>query len=216
MVKCPAFLQTLFFLLIVKPVLMVVLGLRVHGRENLPRKGPAIIIANHNSHLDTLAMMNLFSLRDLHRVRPVAAADYFTHNKWVSWFSHTFINIIPIIRTGDSEQDPLDPVCEALNRGEIIIFFPEGSRGQPEKIVPFRRGISRLVTRCPDSDVIPVFTHGLGKALPKGDPLLVPFFCDIIIGKAIEKDKYNHDDFLIWLEEQLKSLSSGHVFAEYE
>ena len=43
-------LQILFFCLIVKPVLLIILGVRVKGHENLPENGPAILIANHNSH----------------------------------------------------------------------------------------------------------------------------------------------------------------------
>lgn len=210
------YIQMVFFLLIVRPVLMIILGLRVFGRENLPQSGPAIVIANHNSHLDTLVLMSLFRLHDLHQVRPVAAADYFLRTPLASWLSRTLINIIPIIRTGDSEDDPLCPVYESLKRGEIVIFFPEGSRGDPEKTLPFRRGIGRLAQTCPVVDIVPVFTHGLGKALPKGDPLLVPFFCDIIIGHAVDKTSYQDADFIVNLEQQVKNLAENHIFPEWE
>lgn len=62
--------QAVFFVLIVRPLIIVVIGLNICGGERLALKGPAIIAANHNSHLDTLAMR---------RVRPVAA-DYFLSN----------------------------------------------------------------------------------------------------------------------------------------
>lgn len=179
-------LQALFFLIIVRPVIVIVIGLIVHSRERLPLKGPAIIAPNHNSHLDTLTLMSLWPLLKLHRVRPAAAADYFLRNRALAWISLNLIRIIPVDRQRkDEESDPLRDMDAALQRGEILLIFPEGSRGAPEQISRFKTGVARLVERHPEVPIIPVFTHGLGKSLPRGTFLLVPFFADIVIGEPV-------------------------------
>jgi 1-acyl-sn-glycerol-3-phosphate acyltransferase len=180
--------KLLFFALLVKPLVLIVLGLNVRGRERLPRRGPAVVAANHNSHLDVLVLMSLFPLSQLHRIRPVAAADYFLRNPLISWFSRTCICIIPIDRSGHADQDALFCECQqALEQNEILIIFPEGSRGDPEKIGKIRKGIFYLLKQRLDTPVIPVVMHGLGRALPRGEALLVPFNCDVVVGDPLPR-----------------------------
>ena len=177
-----AVLRGAFFLFIARPLLTLMLGAQVRHREFLPGKGPAIIVANHNSHLDTLTILTMFPLRDLARVRPVAAADYFLQSGLLSWFALNIIGIIPIRRGGHGGKNPLQACEEALDRGDILILFPEGSRGKPEILSEFKRGVGHLVRSRPQVPVHPLFMHGLGKALPKDSFILVPFNCDIVVG----------------------------------
>jgi 1-acyl-sn-glycerol-3-phosphate acyltransferase len=65
-------LKVLFFALIVRPFVLIGLGLNIVNRNGLPTSGPSVIAANHNSHLDTLVLMSLFPLAVLDRVRPVS------------------------------------------------------------------------------------------------------------------------------------------------
>ena len=209
-------LRFLFFTLVVRTLVLFVLGLNVRHREKLPRKTPAILVANHNSHLDTLVLMTLISWRLLPSVQPVAAADYFLRKKWLAWFALHIIGILPIKRRHERRtEDPLAPIVEALDKDRILIFFPEGSRGEAEHLTDFKTGIARLAARRPEVPVVPVFLHGLGKALPKGEFLLVPFFCDVFVGEPLfwEGDRKAYMDRLT---ETMQALAREGSFPSWE
>jgi len=179
-------LRYLYFFWFVKPILLIVMGLNVRRHDSLPKTGPAIIAANHNSHLDTMVLVTLFPGSVLPKVRPVAAAEYFMKTRLMAWFSKHIIGIIPLNRKKSREGETLDErlggIFDALDRGEIVILFPEGSRGNPEEMTEFKAGISYICERRPEVPVYPVLMHGLGKVLPRGEALLVPFFCDVFVG----------------------------------
>jgi 1-acyl-sn-glycerol-3-phosphate acyltransferase len=209
-------LRFLFFAVVVRAVILIWLGLNVRHRERLPKDGPAIIAANHNSHLDTMALMSLFPLRLLPKLRPVAAADYFDTGGFIGWFAKNIIGIIPVKRgSGKEGGNPLEPCEQALDRGEILIIFPEGSRGEPESMQAFKKGIGHLAKARRKVPVVPVFMYGLGKAMPKGSGLIVPFNCTVSVGEPLY-GKSSYDAFVKVLEASMVALAKQEKLPEWE
>ena len=209
--------KVLFVLLFVKPLVFVGLGLNVINRQNLPLKGPMVVAANHNSHLDTLVLLALFPISMVHKVRPVAAADYFLKNKVSAWLSLNVLGIIPIHRAPNkSDRHAVFDEChKALNQGDILIIFPEGSRGDPETMSGLKKGIFHLVDEHKNCPVIPVVMRGLGRALPKGTAMFVPFNCDVVLGAPIDKFT-DANDFLVTMQANYEQLAQACIVTQYE
>jgi 1-acyl-sn-glycerol-3-phosphate acyltransferase len=217
----------------VRPVVLLVLGLNVRHRERLPSRGPAILVANHNSHLDTVVLMSLFPPALLRRLRPLAAADYFLKGGPLTWFALRIMGIIGVERGGaratpaavatagapaesaPRATDPLAGAALALGCGDLVLLFPEGSRGEPEQLARFKSGVAHLARRFPAVPVVPVFLHGLGKSLPRGSFIPVPFFCDVFVGEALHGDPEPHA-FMDALGARMAALAGEGSFAPWD
>ena len=174
----------LWFACLVRPIVRLVIGVAVFGRERLKHDEPVIIVANHNSHLDALVLMDLLPRKCLYRTRPVAAADYFRRHPIRRFIFEKCMNAVPIRRDKVTKSsNPLQAMLEAMDAGCSLVIFPEGTRGEPERLAEFKTGVAHLIHKRPATKVIPVFMRNLGFSLPRGDIVLVPMFCDVYIGK---------------------------------
>ena len=182
-----ALIRLILLVLLARPIARFMTGADVIGAEHLPRTGPAIIAANHNSHVDTLLLLTMFPPRLLPLLRPAAAADYFLKGPLIGWFSRTVVGIVPVQRTlAGSGADVLAPMREALAAGDIVILFPEGTRGDAsDEMGELKSGIARLAHDTPHAPVIPVWIEGAGRVLPKGAGIPVPMNCTVLIGEAV-------------------------------
>ena len=170
-------------ILTLRPLLWLLLGLSIGGRDRLPTKGPAIVAANHNSHVDILLLLAAFKSRALPQVVPVGAADYFLATRLLRFVSVTLLGILPIDRAA-RRGDPLAGARAALEADRILIVFPEGTRGRPEELGALKSGITKLA-RDANAPIVPVYLQGAGRILPKGARIPVPFTCTMLVGRPI-------------------------------
>jgi len=143
----------------------------VIGAEHLPADKSFVIVANHASHLDTLAMLSALPLAKLHRAFPAAAQDYFFVSMPRLAIAAVVVNALPFGRRGNIRHSL--EMCRHLleNPGNILILFPEGTRTQTGQMAEFKPGIGLLAagTQIP---IVPCYLAGAFEAWPKGK--LVP------------------------------------------
>ncbi len=157
--------------------------LRIEGREHLPTDGSFIMVCNHTSHLDTLCMLCSVPLKQIHRVFPAAAADYFFSSLPRSAVSAVLINALPFDRKVKGAES-LSACAELLkNDGNVLIIFPEGTRTTNGEMGRFRSGIGRLVAGT-DLPVVPCHLAGGIQAWPKGKLVPRPRKLRLRIGEA--------------------------------
>ncbi len=176
-------LRKYFHLLIFRPIVKLIFGVGVIGRENLSGLKQFIIIANHNSHLDVLLLFNLLPVQKITSTHPIAEEIYFSKYQLVFKFVKFALDPIWVKRGKlEKKEDPFKGTKLILDRGENIIIFPEGTRGKPGEIIKFKSGIGRLVQQYPDIPILPVFLSGPERVLPKNSWLLLPFWNQVIVG----------------------------------
>ncbi|MFP5386263.1 MAG: lysophospholipid acyltransferase family protein [Bacteriovoracia bacterium] len=178
------FARIILFRVFLRPFLGLVIGVKFPKPQCFPR-GKFLLVANHNSHLDTVSLMCSLPVSRLSDVHPAAAADYFARNKAFAFFFEYFLNTIFVRRKGEKKElKPLDELDMHIKSGKSLILFPEGTRGQPEHIADFKHGAALLLQKNPDLQLVPVFMIGMGKAMPRGDGFIIPTECEIRVGRC--------------------------------
>jgi 1-acyl-sn-glycerol-3-phosphate acyltransferase len=178
-------LMIVYYKVIMRPFLSIFVGVKWINASRLSHPMPFLLVSNHNSHLDTMSLMAALPIKQLIRTHPVAAADYFGNSPFKRFLSRWVINALLIKRNrAAGDPSPTDLMISLLDKGHSLILFPEGSRGEPEKLQAFQKGIGAILKRRPTIPYIPVFMSGMGRVLPKGEKLLVPFDSYVGIGEA--------------------------------
>ena len=163
------------------------------GREHLPRAGSFVLVANHTSHLDALALLSALPLRSLHRSYPLAARDYFGASDLRLALTTIAANVMLFDRNETGLQGL--KLCRQMldERGNVLVMFPEGTRSIDGRIGVFRRGIGLLLAGTP-YPVLPCYLDGTLRAWPKGSLVPRPARIRLVIGEARIYEGVEHND----------------------
>lgn len=81
--------------------------------------------------------------------------------------------------------DPLAPLVRALQSGDSIVIFPEGTRGHGEEPQPFKSGLFKLAQMFPDVVLVPAWINNVQRVMPKGEVVPVPILCSVTFGAPV-------------------------------
>jgi 1-acyl-sn-glycerol-3-phosphate acyltransferase len=150
-----------------------------------PKAEQRIYFANHQSHADLVMIWAALPAELRSITRPIAAKDYWTKTRFRQWITSAVFNAIYVDRERSEGQDPLAPLVQALDHGDSIILFPEGTRGHEEEPQPFKAGLYNLAQRFPQVVLVPAWIHNVQRVMPKGEVVPVPILCSVTFGAPI-------------------------------
>jgi 1-acyl-sn-glycerol-3-phosphate acyltransferase len=163
------------------------------GREHLPRDRSFVLVANHASHLDAVALLAALRLRSLHSAYPLAARDYFCANRLRLALTAVIANVMLFDRDATGKQGLKLCRRRLTEPGKVFILFPEGTRSMDGRVARFRRGIGLLLAGTP-YPVVPCYLDGTVKAWPKGTLIPRPARVRLAIGEARTYEQVEPND----------------------
>lgn len=166
-------------------VARLITGAQGHWHGVPPKAEQRIYFANHQSHFDWVLIWAALP-RDLRNTtRPIAARDYWTASKLKHWITREIFNAVYVSRQRTDDEDPLEPLMEALRHGDSLVIFPEGTRGNQVDPARFKAGLFHLAEAFPEVQLIPAWIDNVQRVMPKGEVVPVPILCSVTFGKPL-------------------------------
>lgn len=199
--------------LFVAPLLRLVMRIKTHGKENVPKTGSYILVANHMSMVDPLALAYsvLFHLK---RAPHYLAKEGLFRVPIFGWII-TKAGQIPVYRYGRSNEDTLKAAKNFLNAGHTVQIFPEGTLTRDPNLWPMRgrSGAIRLAIET-GVPVIPVGQWGCNEIMGTYSNVLKPnpfHTVNVVIGKEIDLSKFRDVPLTPELLREASNLVMGEI-----
>lgn len=148
-----------------------------------------IFFANHTSNLDAPVIWASLPTPVRRMTRPVAARDYWEAGPIRRKIARDVFRALLIERKKVTrENNPLRLMEDAIDAGDSLIIFPEGTRNDDEDadVAEFKPGLWHLAKKRPDVELVPVYLENLNRILPKGDFILVPLLAAVTFGAPVK------------------------------
>ncbi len=168
------------------PVLAFLSPVTVIGRHHLRAlHGPAVFVANHQSHVDAPACLAALGWRIRRRLVIAAAADYFYRSSLTGAVAAATLGTVPFHRGGGLGRSSLELLGQLAREGWSVLIFPSGTRGAGDDgRFRFKRGFAYLAVDA-QVPVVPLYLHGPDQVMPKGSFIPLPGGVAVGVGDPI-------------------------------
>ena len=152
-----------------------------------PTEQRRVYFANHASHGDFVLLWTVLPPALRAKTRPVAAAEYWKASALRRFIGEDVFNAVLIEREAARDaRKAIKMMAAALDDGDSLIIFPEGTRNATEEtLLPFKGGLYHLARAQPDVDLTPVWIENLNRVMPKGRFLPIPLICSVTFGAPL-------------------------------
>jgi 1-acyl-sn-glycerol-3-phosphate acyltransferase len=168
--------------LLLNTIARLITGAQGHWKGCPPTAEQRIYFANHQSHLDWVLIWAALPKDLRNKTRPIAARDYWTSSPFKHWITREVFNAVYVARQRTDDQDPLEPLVDALKQGDSLVIFPEGTRSNKGDPQVFKSGLYHLAEQFPDVQLVPAWIDNVQRVMPKGEVVPVPILCTVTFG----------------------------------
>lgn len=187
-------------------------SLRTEGSRNVPRSGPVLILANHESFLDPVAI----GIAVRRRIWYLARKTLFASPMFGKYLES--VGCLPVDQEGVAKEG-LRASMDCLQAGRALLIFPEGERTLTGEMNPFKPGIALVLRKAP-VPIVPVGVAGMYEAyprqakFPKFSPIWWPWTgggVAVSVGEPIAPEKYQgmqREELLNFLFDRIKAQAA--------
>jgi len=192
----------------------------ISGLENLDSvRGPVVLAANHESHLDTPIIFASLPMRLRRRIAPAVWKEYFdahfhperhsVRERWTNRVLYFLITVLfngfPIPQTETGARESIRYMGELADEGWSILIFPEGERSVTGQIGRFLPGVGMIASRLHLS-VVPIRLRGAGRLLPPGGARPHRGPVEVRIGAPIQLEGESYAALARRVEDAIRNL----------
>ena len=160
----------------------LITGAQGHWKGCPPEAVQRIYFANHQSHFDWVLIWASLPKELRAQTRPIAAKDYWTSGRFKHWLTREVFNAVYVARQRVGDEDPLEPLIQALESGDSLVIFPEGTRSNLPEPQAFKSGLFHLAEKFPQVQLVPAWISNVQRVMPKGEVVPVPILCTVTFG----------------------------------